>query len=544
MTNYYMGISALHHDSAAALIDENGNIICVSQEERRTGIKNDKSWPQKSIGWCIRQAQSRGHEIDDKNLKYGYYEKPGLKFLRRTVYNPKDISKHWNQAAIPEQKLHDYVATSHHMSHAIAACATAPFDTGVYMIVDAIGEWNTVTWGTYVRNGSGVVQKGKINYPHSLGILYSAFTRWLGLKPNEDEYIVMGASAYGKPVYYQQIMDEFIEFTKPSDIGFRLKKNIHHGVEQYLGDEVPIEDWYDWCASIQAVFEHFMTNMVQWLNVKYGPNMNLILGGGCALNCVANTKIMETINPKNIWILPSPGDSGNALGAAAYAAGLDKLNWEGPFLGDTIETNEPSIEVLRDVVSRLERGKMVGWIQGREEFGPRAFGHRSLLADPRRPRTKELVNKIKDRQEFRPFAPAVLEEEAYRYFRMVGKPENHRYMQFVSDVRNPKSLPGICHIDNTARVQTVPVSDDPFRKLLEQWERATDCCVLLNTSLNVKGQPLISSRAEAIKMLLNTPMDALVIGDKLYQKVEHPGLDDDTNIIAEPVDYQSNNSSF
>ena len=537
-TKYYMGISALHHDSAAALIDKEGNIICVSQEERRTGIKNDKAWPQESIDWCIRYAEAHGHtNIKETDLTYCYYERPWQKFVRRFKYNPLKIGTHFKEAMLPGQKLakKNYYEIKHHRGHAMAGCTTAPFDQGVYLTVDAIGEWNTTTWGIFTHE-KGIKEKGKISYPHSLGLLYSSFTRWLGLKPNEDEYIIMDAAAYGKPVYTQKILDEFIEFTPT---GFRIKKSIHKGVEQYLGNEVPVVNWHNWCASIQEVTEMTMMHLVTMLGAKYGMGMNLVLGGDIALNCVANSKILEMPEVENLWILPSPGDSGNAVGSAAFAAKLNKLNWDGPFLGAMIEqeTDKLPIDLLRAVTRRLEKGEVIGWIQGREEFGPRAFGHRSLLVDPRNKESKDKMNAIKLRQKFRPFSPAVLEEKAYMHFDMPGKPENHRYMQFISRIRNLNNFPGVSHVNNTARVQTVPKNNDPFRQLLEHWDHATDSPVLLNTNFNVKGHPLISERVDAMSMLLDTSMDALVIGNILYYKVEKAGLDDDMENIIESTDY-------
>lgn len=543
MTEYYMGISALHHDSAAALIDSDGNIICVSQEERRTGIKNDKSWPEESIAWCLRYATARGHKIEERNLTYCYYELPWKKFVRRTCYNPLKVFCHFRDAMVPGKMLakKNYYEIMHHRAHALAGCATAPFDEGVYLTVDAIGEWNTTTWGHFSHK-KGIKQTGKVNYPHSLGLLYSSFTRWLGLKPNEDEYIIMGAAAYGNTTYYLTIMEQFIELTPK---GFKLKKNIHRGVEQYMGYEVPVEDWYDWCASIQAVCETVMEHLISILVKKYGSGLNLVLGGGVALNCVASSKILQMPEIADMWILPSPGDSGNAIGAAAFAAKLNKLNWNGPFLGALMdkEDEELSEDLFTAIVGRLERGEVIGWIQGREEFGPRALGHRSLLTDPRSSKAKDRVNAIKSRQSFRPFAPVILEEKAFSYFDMPGKPENHRYMQFTSRVRNPDTLPGISHVDDTARVQTVPEGDGSFRRLLERWDNATNCPVLLNTSLNIKSQPLMSKRSEAMRMLLDTPMDALVIGNILYHKINKPGLDDDMEIIVESMNYGNNNAT-
>ena len=535
---YFMGISALHHDSAAALIDQDGNILCVSQEERRTKRKNDKQWPQVSIDWCIRHAATQN--INPRDMSFGYYEKPWLKLTRRIYQNPKSFKKYFKEAALVSFLLaRNTKKISHHKAHALAGCATAPFENGMYLMVDALGEWNSTTWGTF-NHKTGIRELGHINYPHSLGLLYSAFTRWLGLKPNEEEYIVMGAAAIGKPKYVDVIYKEFI--TLKDNGTFRLKKNVHRGVEQYLGDEVPVSQWYDWAASIQEVCEHLMStlvSMVERINYQHGyEDFNLVLGGGVALNCVCNSVLLNTFAIDNFWILPSPGDSGSALGAAAHVAGLTKLHWTNPFLGAYMDNfSSPSDNLIKEVTRRLEDGEIVGWIQGREEFGPRALGHRSLLADPRQPDMKDKVNQIKHRQQFRPFAPAVLEEEAYRYFDMPGKPEYHRYMQLVSRVRDPSQLPAICHVDDSTRVQTVPKNNDLFRRLLEEWEHRTGCAVLLNTSFNMRGQPLISDRKDAIRMLLDNPMDAVAIGNRLYYKAEKPGLDEGMETIIESTDY-------
>lgn len=532
MSQLYMGISALHHDSTAALIDDKGNIICVRQEERCTNIKNDWSWPDNSINWCSSYAN-----INPLDLLIGYYEKPWLKFTRRLYQNPRDYKRYFEMAQDEASYAAGTKKISHHKAHALAGCATSPFDECVYLIVDAMGEWNTTSWGRY-NSIDGIEQDGTINYPHSVGLLYSSFTRWLGLKPNEDEHIIMGAAAYGKPKYCKKIEEDFI---KREGYSFSLKKNIHNGIEQYYGDGVPVNDWYDWCASIQQVCGVLINDLIHMLKEKYGTNINLVLGGGVALNCVINSTILEQSDIKDMWILPSPGDGGSALGAAAHAGGLTKLKWENAFLGVDIDNNShPTQALIRDIVGRLDNGEIVGWIQGREEFGPRSLGHRALLADPRNPDIKDKINKIKNRQDFRPFAPSVLEEEAYRYFDMPGKPHNHRYMQFVSRVRNPDMLPAICHVDNTARIQTVPKSTDPFRRLLEHWHQSVDCSVLLNTSLNVKGEPLISDRKDAIRMLLDTPMDVLVIGNRLYYKTIKTGLSEigeDPIEIAECIDY-------
>jgi len=537
MTKYYMGVSAYHHDSAAALIDEHGNIICVSQEERRTLIKNDKSWPEESINFCLRHAKSQ--QLDTSDITYGFYEKPWIKFTRRFCQNPKDTVRYFKEAYNTTKKIKGYKTIMHHDAHALAGCATSPFDNCVYLIVDAVGEWETTTWGTFNKI-DGIKKEGSIRYPHSIGLMYSSFTRWLGLKPNEDEYIVMGAAAFGKPRFANKIRKDFLSEVTASPHGIEFKKGVHNGIEQYYGDEVPVKDWYDWCASIQYVCEQMMIDLVRMLEQQYGKGHNLVLGGGVALNCVANSKIMKSTHVKELWILPSPGDSGNALGAAAHAAGINDLVWDSPYLGmDMDNDSNPTQELIRNVVARLDNGEIIGWIQGKEEFGPRSLGHRSLLADPRSSKIKNKINLIKNRQTFRPFAPSVLEEETYMYFDLPNGTTS-RYMQFTARVKNPNMLPAICHIDGTTRVQTVPKSTDPFRRLLEHWKETTGCAALLNTSLNIKGQPLMSNRKDAIQMLLDTPMDALVIGNRLYYKITKDGLSDEpgeTVQIAECIDY-------
>jgi carbamoyltransferase len=538
MTKYYIGVSALHHDSAACIVDSVGNIIGISQEERRTNTKNDKSWPKESITWCLQQTSM--YDIESNDVEYGFYEHVWSKFLRRIYQNPKGIVKYFKESYdLYFNKTKGYKRISHHTAHALAGCATAPFEKGVFLTIDAIGEWETTTWGTFDQK-SGIYQDGAIKYPHSIGLLYSSFTRWLGLKPNEDEYMIMGAAAHGKPIYAEKIFSDFIKIKKNGT--YELKVPVHNGIEQYLGYDVPASEWYDWCASIQKVCEEIVLHLILMLQKKYGKGFNLVFGGGVALNCVVNSYILThpDVSINDIWILPSPGDGGTALGAAAYAAGLMKLNWDTPFLGKDIDHHsQPTQVLIRDVVGRLERGEIIGWIQGNEEFGPRALGHRSLLADPRLPNMKDKINAIKRRQDFRPFAVSILEEEAVYYVDLPCKPERCRYMQFTARVRNPEFLPAICHIDYTTRVQTVPKSTNSLRRLLDHWKRSTGCAALLNTSLNVKGSPIINDRKHAIQMLLNTPMDALIIGNRLYYKEMHAGISDngDPTEIINSKDY-------
>ena len=377
-------------------------------------------------------------------------------------------------------KIDDFVL--HHDSHAAAGFFTSPFDEAVVLTVDAIGEWDTVSISTAV--GNKIERKETIKYPHSLGILYSAFTQRCGLKPAEEEYILMGMSAYGEPKYKDDIYEDFVQQNP-----FKLKQNLHRG----LGDWHPEADIMDIAASIQDVTVECLANL--WHKASQYTNnrpKNLVYAGGVALNCAANSQLANMGLFDNIWIIPNPGDAGSSIGCIA-AAEKQHLQWNHPFLGHNIEGEYPVDAIIKE----LETNKMCGVANGRAEFGPRALGNRSLLADPRGPEVKDLVNGIKRRQKFRPFAPAILEEDVHEYFTLPKAVKNTPYMQFTAPCTHGKAFPAIIHYDNTSRVQTVSKSDNPgFYELLKTWKAKTGCPMLLNTSLNIKGQPIVNDVAD------------------------------------------------
>ena len=426
-----LGISEGFHDAAVCLLHDD-KIHYASSSERYSGIKNDKwvhkdQWPTSKI---------------NKPDVVAYYEKPFLKNLRRWYAGQKR----------QKPRVNYDVNFGHHESHAAAGYYTAPFDDCNILVIDAIGEWDTISiWDNMKK-----VKSWK--YPYSLGLLYSAITHRIGLKPNEDEYITMGMSAFGEPRY---------------DLTPLLDKNNHRGV----GDIWKNCRSEDLAASIQDLYEREFLKLVDMC-----PKKNLVIMGGCALNCVANSKIKD----KNIWIMPSPGDAGSALGAAALV-NKKKLKWVSPYLGYIISKPiDP-----KNVVQELLKNKVCGVANGRAEFGPRALGNRSLLGDPRYD-IKDTVNTIKRRQKFRPFAPAILEEYADEYF---DGPMNE-YMQFVATAKHDYN--SVTHVDGTARVQVVKKDcGSIIRSILEEWYDETGCPMLLNTSLNIKGKPIVNTWNDA-----------------------------------------------
>ena len=422
-----LGISEGFHNSSVCYV-EDGEILFASESERYTGLKNDKWVPGELL-----------ELYDYDNMVY--YEKPFKKNIRRLL-----AGQSWEKTRYNYDNCY-----SHHLSHAAAGYYTAPFRECNILVIDAIGEWETITiWDNLKKLRSW-------SYPYSLGLLYSAVTQYLGFKPNEEEYIVMGMSAFGEPRYNYEYL---------------LYENNHRGIKSLEGEPVDI------AASIQKLYEDELLKLV-----KMCPKKNLILMGGCALNCVANSKIKG----KNIWIMPSPGDAGSSLGASALKQG--KINWKHPYLGHDINRHINPKEVVDDLLEN----KIVGVANGRAEFGPRALGNRSLLGDPRYD-IKDTVNAIKKRQKFRPFAPAILEEFADEYFE---GPMN-RYMQFVANAKH--DYKSVTHVDNTARVQVVEKDcKSVIRPILEEFYEKTKVPMLLNTSLNIKGKPMVNTEKDANK---------------------------------------------
>ena len=473
-----LGINCMNHDAAMAVVDYSsgiGEILWAAHSERYSKIKNDHYLNQKIVD----EANTFG-PFD----KVVYYEKPLLKKTRQLYAGQWGTALSYTE--MPQWhldhfniKIDEYV--KHHDSHAAAGYFTSPFkDTGATVLtVDAIGEWETVSIST--ADKVWIERKETLNYPHSIGILYSAFTHRCGLKPAEEEYILMGMAAYGKPKYKQKIYDDFVHQTP-----FKLKKNLHRG----LNDWEPNADVMDIAASIQAVTEECLAEL--WHRAsKYGSR-NLVYAGGVALNCAANRVLANMGLFDNIWIIPNPGDAGSSLGCIA-AHQKSHLKWEHPFLGHNIDGEYPVDALIKE----LKENKMVGVASGRAEFGPRALGNRSLLADPRGEGIKDLVNNIKKRQKFRPFAPAILEEDVNEYFTLPKAVQNTPYMQFTAACTHGKDFPAIIHHDHTSRVQTVRKTDNPgFHALLTEWKKQTGCPILLNTSLNIKGQPIVNDRED------------------------------------------------
>ena len=456
-------------------------MLFAGHSERYSKIKNDPNFCQGLL---------------DDILPYGpdivaYYESPWNKQLRR-LYSGEGIE--WNKLTVNKilkQQLGGWIepervySFNHHLSHAAAGFQTSPYERATVVVIDAIGEFDTISiWGAEYINGKAKYKKlwGQ-KYPHSIGLFYSAVTQYVGLKPMEDEYILMGMAAYGNKdsglsnkMKMQLIDNEW-------DIVF--KDNLHAGVDF----NYPNTTMLDIAAGAQNLTQNLIYNVMRRA-MNFGWSKNLVYMGGVALNCLANRNLGDYFD--NIWIMPNPGDAGSSLGAAALAHG-GRINWTSAYLGHNIPGNYP----VNGLLDRLLTEQIVGVASGRAEFGPRALGNRSLLADPRGSEIKEKVNDIKRRQQFRPFAPVILEEYADSYFIMPDGWSDSRYMQIVGRCRRPDLFPAIVHYDGTSRIQTVPKDGSGIRELLEKWYVLTGCPILLNTSLNIKGEPMVNDRNDA-----------------------------------------------
>jgi carbamoyltransferase len=475
-----LGISAGFHDAAATVIN-NGEILYAGHAERYSKIKND---PNLHNNMFFELA--RGRHIDH----IAYYETPWKKQLRQ-LYSGQGIE--WNKLTtgqVLKQQLGGYFSEvpisthSHHLSHAAAGFQTSPYNKATVVVIDAIGEWDTISiWGAHYVNGRAQYHRlWRQRYPHSIGLFYSAMTKRVGLKPNEDEYILMGMAAYGEPKAAAQIKSALIA----DEWNIEFAQNLHLGIdEEFLAKNLE----YDIASSSQAFCENLIYNVMRRAK-DFGWSRNLVYQGGVALNCLANRNLGEYF--EKIWIMPNPGDAGSSLGAAALVYG-GPIEFKNAYLGTEISGQYP----VNAVLDSLLTDKIVGVASGRAEFGPRALGNRSLLADPRGPDIKDQVNAIKRRQEFRPFAPVILEEYADQYFDMPRGFVDTRYMQAIGRCRNPELFPAIVHRDGTSRIQTVPKDGSGIRELLEKWYVVTGCPMLLNTSLNIKGEPIVNDRADA-----------------------------------------------
>jgi carbamoyltransferase len=493
---HILGISAGFHDAAAAVVRGDGEIVFAGHSERYSKLKNDS---QLSTGLL---EELCSYEYDT----VAFYERPWLHNLQQ-LYSGQRRTGPWTTRGALQKHLGAWYQTPaakelsfpHHLSHAAAGFQTSPFDRATVVVIDAIGEFDTVSiYGAHYVNGQAQYHRlwGQ-RYPHSIGLFYSAITQRVGLHPLDEEYITMGMAAYGNPQFSQQIIaSELVE----SVDAVRFKRNLHIGLEP---DTFNGYTDYDIAAGAQQVAEQLIYSVIQRAR-DFGWSRNLVYQGGVALNCLANRNLGDYF--ETIWIMPCPGDAGSSLGAAALAYGK-KLNWNNAYLGKEIVGEYP----VDACVDSLLRDRICGVACGRAEFGPRALGNRSLLADPRGPDIKDRVNEIKRRQKFRPFAPVILEEHVGDYFAMPSGWADSRYMQIVAQCRRPDLFPAVVHHDGTSRVQTVPKDASGIRTLLEKWHRVTGCPMLLNTSLNIRGEPMVNDRADADRF------------EKLYGVTVHGG---------------------
>jgi len=479
----YLGISAGFHDAGIALIDYSGDIVLASHSERYSKNKNDLNL---HAGQFKEFEYSRLHTVS-------YYERPWVKQLRQfRAGQGIDTSKITVNQIIKQQVPKDVYRSikmvpqethNHHKSHAAAGFQTSPYQDATVVVIDAIGEFDTITIWHAEYDELGYAKYKKLwgqKYPHSMGLFYSAMTKRAGLRPLDEEYILMGMAAYAMPKF--NMIDDFV--SDKSEIKF--KDNLHLGCDNYA----PTMTEFEIAASAQSIIETLLHEVMARAK-QIGRSNNLVYMGGVALNCLANEHIGAYF--KNIWIMPNPGDCGSALGAAALAFGK-RVNWKHPYLG----TNIPGEYPVNAVLDELFSTKIVGVASGRAEFGPRALGNRSLLADPRGPEVKDKVNEIKRRQKFRPFAPIILEEFVDEYFEMPTGFPTSPYMQTVARCKHPEDFPAIIHKDGTSRVQTVPKdSESGVRQLLEKWMTLTGCPMLVNTSLNIRGEPMVNDRVDA-----------------------------------------------
>jgi carbamoyltransferase len=477
-----LGISAGFHDAGISFISDD-KILFDAHSERYSKVKHDSELNTKILSDCISQ-----YGMPDQ---IAYYERPWLKRTRQLyagqyqdAFNFKSVRDTLKEVA-PWANLHKLPIKhhSHHLSHAAAGFQTSPFDCATIVVIDAIGEWDTASIWHAFYNSKGIVEYDKLwsqKYPHSLGLFYSAMTQRAGLKPLDEEYILMGMAAYAP--YNANMYGDFLE--NAHDLKFR--QNLHVGCDEYH----PGMTDFEIAASAQYTLEQCLHHIMLRAE-ELDKTGNLVYMGGVALNCKAN----DLIGPyfQNVWIMPNPGDCGSSLGAAALSYG-GKLNWQGPYLGSNIPGEYPVKELLDELITN----KIVGVANGRAEFGPRALGNRSLLADPRGVDIKDKVNAIKRRQEFRPFAPVILEEYVDQYFDMPVGFKTSPYMQAVAYCKDPDKYPAIVHADRTSRVQTVSKDcKSGIRQLLEAWHIWTGCPMLLNTSLNIRGEPMVNDRSDA-----------------------------------------------
>ena len=478
----YIGISNGFHDAGITVLDNIGNILFAAHSERYSKQKHDKELSPLLLTDALSYLTTKEYELH-------YYERPWLTSLRQIrAGQPVDLRTIKNRICkkiVNQFNTKKITTHAHHLSHAAAGFQTSPYEKATVVIIDAIGEFDTITiWNAYY-DMFGVAQYDKLwsmQYPDSIGLFYSAMTERVGLRPLDEEYILMGMAAYGQPIHLNEIIDNIVD---GKDI-LSFKQNLHIGVDK---DFLKDADHMNIASSSQHLVEQMIARVMSKARI-IGSSSNLVYGGGVALNCLAN-RLLGNFN-EHIWIMPNPGDCGSSLGAAALGYGK-QLNWKNAYLGYNISGPYPVDKLLNE----LSTNGIVGVASGRAEFGPRALGNRSLLADPRGNTIKDKVNEIKRRQKFRPFAPVILEEYVHQYFTMPKHWDNSRYMQVIGTCRNPELFPAIVHHDGTSRIQTVPKDGSGIRELLEKWYVLTGCPMLLNTSLNIRGKPMVNDRDDA-----------------------------------------------
>jgi carbamoyltransferase len=590
-----LGLSAFYHDSAAALLDD-GRIIAAAQEERFTRKKHDSGFPSHAAEYCLSEARIGLDQVD----YIAFYDKPFLKFERLLetylAFAPKGFASFrmampvWLKEKLFQKRLlgeklqelggqrdlsQRLLFTEHHQSHAASAFYPSPFEEAAVLTIDGVGEWATTSVG--IGRGRELQMLKELHFPHSLGLLYSAFTYYTGFKVNSGEYKVMGLAPYGEPRYAQLILDHLLDLK--DDGSFRLNQEYfnyctglmmtNRRFEQLFGGPPrdpadPVQQCHmDLAASIQVVTEEVMLRLTRALARETGLK-NLCLAGGVALNCVANGRILRDGAFERIWIQPAAGDAGGALGAALAAHHLyqgepRRLNgakdaMSGAYLGPAFEQSEierrlqasgatfdvvPEPQMIAGTADALVQGKAVGWFQGRMEFGPRALGARSILGDPRSPTMQKLLNlKVKYRESFRPFAPSVLREHLADWFEL---DDDSPYMLLVADVVPNRrrlmnedeealfgidklnvvrsEIPAVTHVDYSARIQTVHADTNPrYHELLRAFHRRTGCPVLVNTSFNVRGEPIVCTPEDAFHCFMGTGIELLVAGNCVLRK--------------------------
>ena len=607
-----LGISALYHDSAAALVVD-GEVIAAAQEERFTRKKHDSGFPRHAIEYCLAERKTTLDELDF----VVFYDKPFLKFerlmetylafapkgfrsfhmaiplwLREKLFQKRWLTKELRRLA-PGYDGANLLFTEHHLSHAASAFFPSPFREAAVLTMDGVGEWTTTSLA--VGDGNELEIRKELHFPHFLGLLYSAFTYYTGFKVNSGEYKVMGLAPYGEPKYAKLVLDKIVDLR--ADGTFRLNQDYfdyctgltmtNARFEALFGQPVRRPDQLltpfhmDVAASIQAVTEEVMLRLARSIRAETGMK-NLCLAGGVALNCVANGKILAEGIYDGIWIQPAAGDAGGAVGAALAAYYLHQKRermvdsnridaMQGAYLGPAYDRSQVERELQAlgarfvvlsddDVIERtatsLSEEKAVGWMQGRMEFGPRALGNRSILGDPRSPTMQKMLNlKVKYRESFRPFAPSVLREDVADWFELDG---DSPYMLLVADVRQerrramteaeqalfgidklnvPRSdIPAVTHVDYSARVQTVHCETNPrYHALLSRFKQLTGCPVLVNTSFNVRGEPIVCAPKDAFRCFMGSEIENLVIGNCFLEKDQQdPALKLDYRDAFEP----------